>query len=510
MKHSNTAWRMSALGAVAALALTGCATQGNASDENPTLRLGVVTPLASFAPWEASWANQSPYLQAVYDTLLHADTDGSIMPALATEWSYDDSRTVVTFTLRDDVTFSDGTEFTAEVAAENILRFRDGTSENAAFLTGVQSAVATDTHTLVVTLVEPDPAFLIYMTQNAGLQGSPAMWDDPAAQTEPIGSGPYLLDEEATVAGSTWVFERRDDYWDAESYPYDEIEMTLYGDGTALMNAVKGGQVDATPLQSGTQLAEAEAAGYRAEISEFDWTGFVLADRDGAVNPALGDVRVRQAINHALDRDGLAEALAAGWGTPTTQIFRQTSAAYDPSLDDRYPYDVEKARELLAEAGYPDGFTLAMPKSDFVPEAEYAIYAEQLGAIGITVEWEMTGDDLFGRMLGGSWAAFPMQLQADATAWQGIQFSMLPHSTWNPFKTEDATVVELAQTIRMGEEGAEEQAAAAQELNAYIVEQAWYAPAFRIQSAYVTNDSTRIARQADNAVPYLWNIKPAN
>jgi peptide/nickel transport system substrate-binding protein len=507
MHRTKLARAVAAGGLVSALALTACSSPSAAEDTAAEpLRLGVVTQLTSFAPWEASWANQSPYLQAVYDTLLRSDPDGTIVEGLATAWEWDDSKTVLTLTLREGVEFTDGNALTAQVAADNLIRFRDGTSENASFLAGMTSAEAPDDTTLVITLAQPDPALPVYLSQNAGLVGSPAMFDSPDAQTTPIGSGPYVLDTEETVVGSTYVYEANDDYWDAESVHYDSIEMTFYGDPTALMNAVKGGQVDAANLQSATQIAEAEAAGFTAETSEQSWTGFLLVDREGTINPAMGDARVRQAINYALDREGLLQALDNGLGTVTTQVFGVNSSAYDEALDDRYPYDPEKAKELLAEAGYSDGFTLVMPSNNFVPESVFAIYKEQLGAVGITVEWEPTGDDLFGRMLGGTWAAFPFLLQTDPTSWQTIQFSMLPESTWNTSHVADPKVIELAEIVRSGDEA--EADAAAKELNTYVVEQAWYAPLYRPTSGFITAEGTQATVQADNAVPYLWNIRP--
>jgi peptide/nickel transport system substrate-binding protein len=507
MHRTKLASVVAAGGLAVALALTACSSPAAPEEEvQSTLRLGVITQLTSFAPWESAWANESPYLQAVYDTLLRAEPDGTISEGLATAWEWDESKTALTLTLRDDVEFSDGTALTAQVAADNLTRFRDGTSANAAFLAGMTSVEAPDDTTLVITLAQPDPALPVYLSQNAGLVGSPAMFDSPDAQTTPIGSGPYLLDADETVVGSTYVFDANPDYWDADSVHYDTIEMAFYGDPTALMNAVKGGQVDAANLQSATQIAESEAAGFTAETSEQSWTGFLLVDREGTINPAMGDVRVRQAVNYALDREGLLQALDNGLGTVTTQVFGVATTAYDEALNDRYPYDPEKAKSLLADAGYADGFTLVMPSNNFVPESVFAIYAEQLAAVGITVEWEPTGDDLFGRMLGGSWAAFPFLLQTDPTSWQTIQFSMLPESAWNTSHVADPTVIQLSEVVRSGDEA--EADAAAKELNTYIVEQAWYAPLYRPTSAFITAEGTQATVQVGNAVPYLWNIRP--
>jgi peptide/nickel transport system substrate-binding protein len=509
MTHRIKTARVAAVGSlVAVLALAGCSAQSSAESASPTLRLGVVTQLTSYAPWEAGWSNESPYLQAVYDTLLRAEPDGTITAGLATEWEWDESKTVLTLTLRDDVTFTDGEPLTAQVAADNLTRLRDGTSAAAPYLAGMTSVSAPDDTTLVITLNAPDPALTVYLTQNVGLVGSPAMFDSPDAKTAPIGSGPYVLDADETVVGSTYVYEANEEYWDPESVHYDTVEITFYGDPTALMNAVKGGQVDATALQVASQIPEAESAGFSAQTTEQSWTGFILADREGKINPAIGDVRVRQAINYALDRDALLKAIDAGLGTVTTQVFAENSTAYAEELDGAYPYDPDKAEELLAEAGYSDGITLTMPSNNFVPESVFAIYKEQLAAVGITVEWEQTGDDLFGRMLGGEWAAFPFQLGTMPTSWQTIQISMLPESVFNTSHVADPMVIELASTVRSADE--EEAAAAALELNQYVGDQAWYAPLYRPSSAFITNATTDATLQVDNAVPYLWNIQPAN
>ncbi len=125
-----------------------------------------------------------------------------------------------------------------------------------------------------------------------GLVGSPSMWDAADAKTDPIGTGPYELDQAKTVVGSTYVYEKRDDYWDADSVHYDEIVVTVYSDAHALVNALKGGQVECrrhTPRRrSPTRKTDT------ANPIELNWAGFLLVDRDGTINPADGDVRVRE------------------------------------------------------------------------------------------------------------------------------------------------------------------------------------------------------------------------
>ncbi|BCW58646.1 ABC transporter substrate-binding protein [Arthrobacter sp. StoSoilB20] len=500
--------RVAAAGLATLVALTACVGQqsgGGGTVQSEVLRLGMVAPNTSFAPWETAWAIESPYLQAVYDTLLRAEPDGTIVAGLAEKWEWDQSKTQLTLTLRDGVTFSDGTPLTAEVTADSLKRFRDGTAANAPYLSNVAKAEAVDAKTVLVTMKSPDPSLLTTLSQNAGIVGSAAMWTDPNAANSPVGSGPYVLDKDETVVGSSYVFDARADYWDADSVHYKTITMTLYGDATALMNAIKGGQVDATASQTPTQIPEAEAAGYKTTLAESTWAGFVLADRTGKLNPALKDVRVRQAINHALDREGLVKGLAAGYGSPTAQTFDKTSDAYLPELDTAYSFDVEKSKSLLREAGYPNGFDLLMPSSNFVPEAEFAVYKEQLGKVGINVTWETTGDDLFRKMLGGTWAAFPMNLETPKSGWAGIQFALAPWAPFNVLKTEDPKILEYMSQLSTAE--GDDAKKISQDLNRYVVEQAWFAPTYRAQTAFFTKPGIAVELQSDNAYPYLWNIK---
>src|SRR3954463_10960799 len=205
-----------------ALALTACggSSSGDSSSSDP-LTLGAIVPPTSFAAANANWANESPYIQAVYDSLLRESPEAEIEPSLATDWAYDDTKTVLTMTLRDDVTFTDGTKFDADVAAQNVLRFKAGTSPDASYLANVADATAVDPTTLQITLSQPDPALLNYLAQNAGAQESPAAFGKPDEQTTPVGSGPYLLDTKNTVVGSKYVFTKNPDYWSPDDQHFD-------------------------------------------------------------------------------------------------------------------------------------------------------------------------------------------------------------------------------------------------------------------------------------------------
>lgn len=496
--------------AVAALALllAGCAGAGEDSDGGdvqPDLVIGSITAPQTLDANNMNWGNQSIYAQALFDSLLRQAPDGTeVEPGLATEWSYNDDSTVLTLTLRDDVTFSDGTAFTADVAAQNLLRFRDGTSPQRAKAAGVTDAVAVDDTTLEITLDGPDPAFVIYLSQAAGLMESPATFEAEDAATNPIGSGPYLLDEAATVVGTSYAFSKNPDYWDDSFHRYDTLTVKIFNDSTSLLNALRGNQLDASAINDNQMLPQLEQAGYTVHPLLQSMAGLYLFDRAGQLTPALGDVRVRQAINHAIDREAFLETIGRGYGEITGQPFRVDGVGGDPALDDRYPFDPDQARELLTEAGYEDGFDLAMPSSPGFPQALFPLMQQQLGDVGIRVSYTDVGQNIIPEILGAKYSASFFQLQKDPEPSQLITFMLSPNATWNPFKYDDPTATELIAQVRAGDEDA------VAELNEYIVDQAWFDPWYMNQTSFVTDEGVDVTINQGNALPNLWDIVPSS
>jgi len=493
------------------LALAGCSGNSapSADGAGGTLTLGSFVPPKSFAAQNAEWANVAPYMQAVYDTLIRADTTGALQPNLATEWSYNADKTELTLKLRDDVTFSDGTKLTADGVAQNILRFKAGTSADASFLAKVSDATAVDDTTVKITLSEIEPALLTYLSQDAGVQESPEAFKNPDVDTVPVGSGPYTLDTKDTVVGSSYVFVKKADYWNPSDQHYSKIVINVYADPTALLNAMKGGQVNASSTTDNTIVDEAKAAGFTVNPLELNWQGLIIGDRDGTITPALKDVRVRQAINYAFDRPNILKAMSNGYGTVTQQVFPTTSPSYDAALETAYSYDPEKAKALLAEAGYPNGFAVTMPSTALLGASNFALVAQQLADIGITVTYEdLQVNDYIGALLGGKYSMAVMALQQDPTDWQLASFQIAKAANWNGFHTEDPKVEAWVKTIQVGSDA--DAAAAGKELNAYIVDQAWFAPWFRPGLSFLTDANTSVTVQPGNAYPYLWNFTPKN
>ncbi|WP_158437849.1 ABC transporter substrate-binding protein [Naasia lichenicola] len=490
------------------LALAGCSGSGaDSGSAGSTLTWGVIAQATTFQAENANWANESPYIQAVYDTLLKADPDGTIQPDVATKWEYNEDNTVLTLTLRDDVKFTNGDTLTADDVVASLIAFRDGASPNKSNLVNLADAKAVDATTVELTLSAVDPALLNYLTQNSGVVAPASSVGDAATATAPIGSGPFILNTTDTVVGSSYVFDKNEDYWNPDDQHYDKLILAYYADPTSLLNAVQGGQVNVTNIIDASTVPQMESSGFTANKFELNWWGFLLSDRDGAIAPQLADVRVRQAINYALDKDALVKTIGNGYGTPTSQIFPTFSPSYDASLDDYYTFDLDKAKELMTEAGYPDGFEISMMRTSAVPESHWTLYAQQLAQIGITVNYtEVQPADFITTMLQGTYPMYWFTLQQDPTDWQLTQFQVSQASTWNVLHQSTPEVEAFISTIQTGTE--DEAAEAGKELNRYLVENAWFAPMYRPTSIFMSDANTVVKTQVGNAVPYLWNVEP--
>ncbi|SKB71949.1 peptide/nickel transport system substrate-binding protein [Arthrobacter sp. 31Cvi3.1E] len=494
----------------AGLALTGCGGGGESGGGQAKLQnvvLGNVLAPATFEARNFNWGNQSIYAQAVYDTLVNIKPDGkSVEPNLATEWNYNEDKTVLTMKLRDDVTFTDGTKFTADVAAQNLLRFRDGTSPQRNKIADLSDAKAENDSTLVITLKQANPAFLLNLGQAAGLQESPAAFDKPDVKTNPVGSGPYILNTGQSVVGSSYKFDKNPNYWNAGSVHFDSLTVKVFTDSTSELNALRGKQLDGAAVPDLAIAPQVKAAGFDLADQHLNFAGLMLFDRGGQTNPALANVKVRQAINYAIDAEAMNEVIAQGEGEITRQIFRPESPAYDKSLNDRYSYDPGKARELLKEAGYADGFELTIPTSSISPKPLAPLLQQQLGDVGIKTTFVDVAQNLIAELQGKKYGLAYFTLQRDADDWMLISNLLSPTATWNVFKYKDPKVEELIGTIRTDEGTARDEAL--KELNAYIVEQAWFAPWFSPGNRFATNDKISVELNQGNAWPNLWNITP--
>ena len=410
--------------------------------------------------------------RAVFDTLLTFDVDGTVLPGAAEEWSYNEDKTVLTLKMREGMTFTDGAPVDAEAAKRSLEAFRDGNGPSSPRLAGVV-VDAVDDQTLVLTLPDADPGMLFTLSDAGGALVSPASIDSPTMDTVPVGSGPYTLIADETVVGSKLVYERNPDYWNPDAYPYDELELLVMPDKTAQLNALASGQIDGAEV-SLASIEQAESGGAHVEAFPNVWSGVYFMDRAGTKIPALGDVRVRQAINMVFDREAIVQSIWNGHGMANSQIFGPTTSGFDEDLVDYYDYDLEAAKKLMADAGYADGFDVTMPEVVGYQDEYTAITVQQLAELNIRVTTlPVPRAESVPRILRGEFPMFvykvPMHPEVNT-----VSNHLPPEGGFNPLHNEDPELTALlAERAVTDYEESEE---IYEQISKFLVENAWYAP----------------------------------
>jgi len=257
---------LAAFAAVLTLVVAACGGTSSSNSTTPGTHGGTLT-LASIAtplPWDlkdAGIGNNAQYYQPVYDTLLRLDAKGNPTPNLATAWKYDKTQTELTLTLRPGVKFTDGAPFDAAAVKTNFLHNQTGANEAAGQLKGVASVKVVNPTTAVVKLAAPDPSFVANLGNVAGMVDSPKAIASGALKQGPVGSGPYMIDKSATTNGSVYTFVRNPSYWNTKAFPFDKVVIKPMTDPTAILNALRSGQINGALMTNAKNVAPAQGAG---------------------------------------------------------------------------------------------------------------------------------------------------------------------------------------------------------------------------------------------------------
>lgn len=388
MKHTLTG--VAAVAAVT-LALTACAsgdTGGGTTEAagNQALSIGNFLDVTNWDPAAADLGFDGPYLSAVYDALVTTDDKGEPQPGIATSWKVADDFLSVSFDIRTDAVFSDGTPLDAAAAVAGLEHLKAGPTSQEAY-GKVASISAVDEDTIEFKLTQRDDTMLYFMGLGRSYLAAPSAIDAGTLSEAPVGSGPYTLSA-SSVPGTEYMFDKVQEHWDAKMFPFDPLKITPLSDGTAMLNAMEAGQLNLIYTdKTGSDLAATNGWSVSKGLSM--WAGLQFADRSGTMGSPLANEKVRQALNYAFDRKGMQESIAQGQGFVTNQVFPMDTPGHVDSLDKMFEYDIEKAKKLLAEAGYADGFAVTMPMAG--PFQAYQAITEQTFAeLNIKVTWEET------------------------------------------------------------------------------------------------------------------------
>ncbi|MGB3503332.1 MAG: ABC transporter substrate-binding protein [Mesorhizobium sp.] len=324
-----------------------------------------------------------PYLRPVYESLFEKAPNGQPTPLLATGYKVDGLN--VTITLREGVTFSNGEAFNAEVAAANINRgVKLGIIEG---LKTVASAEAVDASTLKITLKELDPAIIDSLCYTGGMMLAPSAMADPTIDRNPVGTGPYVHSKELSREGEVQVYTPNPTYWDKDKIGLARYEVWEMPDDTARLNALKTGQIDAGNWLANPQSAIIDRSEGMKLIRNTGGLNYhvIISDREGTRVPAFADRNVRLAMAHSIDRTAFSKAVQFGLAVDSYQPYDEGHWAYDGALNGVYAYDLDKAKELMAKSGFPNGFSFEMPSIP-IYQSRLEALAGFFNEIGITMK----------------------------------------------------------------------------------------------------------------------------
>jgi peptide/nickel transport system substrate-binding protein len=469
-----------------AATLTACqasTTTEESSQPKPSGKVGEVLTVAhSVSPQTldpAKTVQNDAWFQApAYQPLIVRRSDGSLQPGLATSWQYVSSdNTALELRLRPGVKFSDGSTLTAQTVVDHFEYVLKSGGQFAPLFAGDQFT-ATGPLTVLIKTPKPNPDLPTLLTQDDVVGGviSPTGLKNPAKLgTQTFGAGPYTLDPGQTVPGDHYTYLQNPNYYDKASVHWKKLVIRVITNPQAALNAMKTGQVDFAVGDS-TTLAAAKQAGLTVSMTPLLWTGVTLADRNGKMSKPLADVRVRQALNYGTDRRAITSALFPDHGEPTHQLTVPGGYGYDASLNSTYPYDVTKARRLLSDAGYPNGFTLKVVTAEYQSMNLVAqALAQQWKNIGVTLQITdyANSNQYFSEAFAPKFPAF-MTIFGQQPIWTEGPSLFLPSALFNPFHTADPKLQSLYDQAAKAPEADKQKLD--QQVEAYLVHQAWFVP----------------------------------
>lgn len=344
----------------------------------------------------AAQAIDSVVYTNIFEGLTRFMGDGSVVPGLAESWEISDDGLVYTFKLHNAVKFHDGTTMDGEDVKFSIDRARaeDSTNAQKALFAGIASVDVVDPQTVRITLSEPNGNFLFNLAWGDAVIVAPESIDN--IKTNPVGTGAYKFSN--WVQGDRVELVRNDDYW-GEQPEIARATFKFISDPTAAFAAMMAEDIDVFagfPAPENLPQFEADP---RFQVLVGSTEGETILSTNNKM-PPFDNVKVREAMAHAIDRQAIIDGAMFGYGTPIGTHFAPHNPAY-VDLTGQSNYDPEKAKAMLAEAGFPNGFdtTLHLPPPSYARRGG-EIIAAQLAAVGIraeiiNVEWAQWLETVF-------------------------------------------------------------------------------------------------------------------
>ncbi|MCI6552957.1 MAG: ABC transporter substrate-binding protein [Lachnospiraceae bacterium] len=377
------------------IALGACS--GDKADGNSSrITIGIPQDVEdSLDPHKAVAAGTKEVYFNIFEGLVKPDSEGNLIPAVASEYHPSEDGRVYTFTLRDGIKFHDGSPVTVEDVKYSMEKCADagrGEPLIAAF-SNLESVNTPDDKTIEIFLKEPDTEFAAELA-NVAAAIIPASNSEP--DTNPIGTGPYKFVSRSPQ--ESFVVERFDEYW-GEGAHIENVTFKVCANADSIVMDLEGGSIDMFARVTAAQAAELSD---KFEVLEGTMNLVQALYLNNEAEP-FDDIRVRQALCYAASSQEIMDFVSGGKGTEIgSSMFPAFGKYYMEELKDTYQQDLEKAKSLLAEAGYGEGlsFTITVP-SNYQQHIDTAqVLAEQFKAVGAEariqlVEWESWLSDVY-------------------------------------------------------------------------------------------------------------------
>ena len=393
---------VSLLGAVLCGYKDGSAEQRTADGQEPTIgstgetaneiTVGIAQDLDdSLDPHKAVAAGTKEVMFNVFEGLMKPTSDGDLIPAVADRYELSEDKTTYIFTLREGVQFHNGEPVETGDVVYSIQRCADG-SEGEPLIPALSviSDIHCDDTTVTITLDQPNTEFLSYLT----LAILPEGYDQQ--DTAPVGTGPFKFVSRA--AQDNIILERFDGYWGAPAY-LDRVTFKIMENTDSIIVSLQSGAVDLFAHLGSAQAAQLEDS-FNIEEGTMNLVQALYLNHS---EKPFDDIRVRQALCYAVDKQQIIDIAFSGYGHPIgSSMYPAFGKYFDESLTNHYSRDIEKAKALLADAGYPNGFsmTIVVP-SNYQPHIDTAqVIVEQLKDVGVIatiqlVEWGTWLSDVY-------------------------------------------------------------------------------------------------------------------
>lgn len=479
---------LAAVAAVAALAVTGCVAPeaGDTSDEPVSGGTLVVAQASDFQPQVVLGlrGGNVGWVANVFEPLARVDAEtGEPEPVLAAAWTFAADGLSVDIDLRDDVTFHSGRQMTADDVKWTIdfSTTPEAASQFAFIAKQFSSVEVTSPTTLTISFAQQmsHSVFFDYIEQTYILDQETVAGLADGSQV--VGTGPFVWGEYSP--GVSLTLDRYEDYRDVDTTYLDSIEFNRAADSTALLSALRS-----TAAQVGLALTLVDAQGLASDPA------FQVIDSGGTIYPfgvdvnvaPFDDVRVRQALQYAIDRDRINEQVFAGAGTPTDLFWSPTAPGVTEELATHYTYDPDKARELIEEAGATGADVPITVLAQPLLQSEYEIIANNLTEVGLSPRAVPVDEATFNSMQNqGQMGPAFLLLHGQVGFGETTMLNSLPSLRANNPSHFDSPEYQELRNALIAAIDQDEIATATADLSEYMLEQAWTVPILQARGKIV-------------------------